>query len=476
MKTNFKHLLALTTVAMASNAMAEITFYEREGLQGRSFTTERQVDNFERSGFNDRASSALVTGERWMVCEDPGYGGRCALLRPGRYPDLSSMALNNRVSSVREVNRNDRIAGESYSPAPAPAQSVAPQITFYEQEGYGGKNFSTRQDVRNLNRAGFNDSASSIDVVSGRWEVCADRRQDGPCIVLRPGRYPSLAAMGLNDRISSLRRVAADEWIDEARYAPLPAVAQVTFYEQEQFGGRSFTTQRQIDNFNNFGFNDRASSVDVTGTSWEVCDDAQFRGRCFVLRPGRYPSLAAIGLSDRISSVRNLAPGARVSEERYARPAFYDARVRGGERLFEANVISARAVVGPAEKRCWVEREQIPQEQRSSSANVPAALAGAVIGGILGHQVGGGRGKDLATIGGLIAGGAFGSTIGRDNDQSQQAQTQDVQRCTTMPNQTAPALWDVTYIFRGQEQQVQMTIDPGATVTVNERGEPRARP
>ena len=130
-----------------------------------------------------------------------------------------------------------------------------------------------------------------------------------------------------------------------------------------------------------------------------------------------------------------------------------------------------RAVVGPPEQRCWVEREQVVQEQPRS--NVPGAIAGALIGGILGHQVGGGAGKDLATVGGAIAGGAVGSQIGR-NGNSQEPGTRDVQRCNTVPSQAKPALWDVSYNFRGREHRLQMTSPPGATVTVNRQGEPRS--
>jgi len=39
------------------------------------------------------------------------------------------------------------------------------------------------------------------------------------------------------------------------------------------------------------------------------------------------------------------------------------------------------------------------------------AVIGAVIGGVLGNQVGGGRGRDLATVGGAIAGGVIGNNI-----------------------------------------------------------------
>ena len=251
------------------------------------------------------------------------------------------------------------------------------------------------------------------------------------------------------------------------------ASAQVTLFEREGFEGRSFSTQRQLNNFERAGFNDRASSILVQNQRWEVCEDARFNGRCVILRPGRYPSLSAMGLNDRVSSARPVQANARVQDDRYAPPAepYYDARRRNKERLFEADVTSVRAVVGPPEQRCWVEREQVAQEP--SRSNVPGALAGALIGGILGHQVGGGRGNDLATVGGAIAGGAIGTTIGRDG-RPQANRTQDVQRCTSVPSQAQPALWDVGYVFRGQEHRVQMTSPPGRTVTVNRQGEPRA--
>ena len=141
------------------------------------------------------------------------------------------------------------------------------------------------------------------------------------------------------------------------------AAAQVTFYEREGFDGRAFTTERQVENFERYGFNNRASSVVVVGDRWEVCEDARFGGRCVVLRPGRYPSLAAMGLNDRISSVRDVSRNAQVDNNRYAPApaAAYDNRRRNDERLYEANVTSVRAVVGTPEQRCWVDQEQVPQ-------------------------------------------------------------------------------------------------------------------
>jgi uncharacterized protein YcfJ len=250
------------------------------------------------------------------------------------------------------------------------------------------------------------------------------------------------------------------------------ATAQVIFYENDNFGGRTFTAQGRVDNFEQTGFNDRSSSVVVLSDRWEVCEHAQFGGQCMILRPGRYPSLDAMGMNDRVSSVRPVSSNARYEDNRYA-PApvpVYDNRTRKNEKLYEANVTSVRAVVGPAEERCWVEHEQV--SQGSSSANIPGAVVGALIGGVLGHQVGSGRGNDVATAGGAVAGAYVGSNVGRNGGQ--QTRTQDVKRCTSVPNQGPPDYWDVTYNFRGQDHRMQMTSPPGPTVTVNRQGEPRA--
>ena len=114
---------AAFALVTATQAAAQITFYEREGFRGRAFTTDRQIGNFERFGFNDRASSVVVQGERWTrweVCEDMRFSGRCVILRPGRYPSLGEMGLNDRVSSARAVYRQARVDDDRYSPAPAP--------------------------------------------------------------------------------------------------------------------------------------------------------------------------------------------------------------------------------------------------------------------------------------------------------------------------------------------------------------------
>jgi uncharacterized protein YcfJ len=246
------------------------------------------------------------------------------------------------------------------------------------------------------------------------------------------------------------------------------AFAQVTFYENEGFRGRAFAADRPIPNFANYGFNDRASSVIVDRGRWEACEDAGFQGRCVVLRRGSYDSLRGLGLENRISSVRPVSGGrpyANEAPQPLAAPT-YEYRQRPNERLFDAPVTSVRAVFGPPEQRCWMERQQV--EQRSD-VNVPGGIIGGVLGGILGHQIGGGTGKTVATIGGAVGGAALGANVDRFSDPTS---GRDVRRCENSVS-GPPQYYDVAYNFRGFEHHVQMATRPGQTVAVNGKGEPR---
>jgi len=330
------------------------------------------------------------------------------------------------------------------------------EVTLYGRDDFRGRSITIRDQVRNLERAGFADRASSVVVHRDSYEFCDDRAYQGSCVVLPPGRYPTLAAMGMNNTIVSLRRVAA----------PPPGTAQITLFGREDFRGRSIVVDAPVRNLQRENFGDRASSAIVRGGRFEVCEDRRFEGRCMVLRPGQYPSLAAMGMNDAITSVRPLTRQSRVEERRFAPPppVAYDYRPRREERLFEAEVVDVRAVYGRAEQRCWVEREAV----RGGEANVGGAIAGAIIGGILGHQVGSGRGNDAATAAGAVAGAAIGSNYGGTT------YSRDVRRCSRSQVSGPPEYWDVTYRFRGVERYVQMTRPPGPTITVNRDGEPRA--
>jgi uncharacterized protein YcfJ len=120
MQHTLRPLLGVAALVFAAHASAQITFYEGEGFRGRAFATDKQVWNFERDGFNDRASSVVVDRGRWEVCEDARFEGRCVVLRRGSYDSLRGMGMDKRVSSVRPVDPGRKYDNEAPEPLAAP--------------------------------------------------------------------------------------------------------------------------------------------------------------------------------------------------------------------------------------------------------------------------------------------------------------------------------------------------------------------
>ena len=157
------------------------------------------------------------------------------------------------------------------------------------------------------------------------------------------------------------------------------ASAQITFYEGEGLPRPHLRSQRRsARTSSSTGFNDRASSVVVDRGRWEVCEDARFQGRCVVLRRGSYDSLRGMGMENRISSVRRVADRPPVRQRgasaRSPTPS-YEYRRRPNERLREVPVTSARAVMGPPEQRCWVERAAGRRASATSTCRARSSAA-----------------------------------------------------------------------------------------------------
>ncbi len=181
---------------------AEIRLYDSERFVGKSMTARDDVPWLNRENFNDLASSITIIAGNWEVCSDARYAGRCVTLQPGQYPTLASMALNDRISSVRRVGPGDV--------RPNPVVAAAPGAIFFEQEGLRGRWYAAHESNANFDRAGLGSRAASVEVQSGRWDVCEDPRFGGKCVTLQPGRYPSIASLTLSDRIASARAFGAD--------------------------------------------------------------------------------------------------------------------------------------------------------------------------------------------------------------------------------------------------------------------------
>jgi uncharacterized protein YcfJ len=100
-----------------------------------------------------------------------------------------------------------------------------------------------------------------------------------------------------------------------------------------------------------------------------------------------------------------------------------------------------------------------------------------VIGGVVGHQVGSGRGNDAATVSGAIIGGAIGNQVDREQgnvvppSQSVEVErrpvTREVERCRTVQEVREVAVgYDVRYRYGNREFVTRLPYDPGRHLRV----------
>src|SRR4029453_13796693 len=359
-------------VAAMSAVAGQITLYGRTGFQGPNMTTTSTAPNLGRSAPNDVASSIVVPSGTWEACTEAYFRGRCALLPPGNYSNVSG-ELTGQVASVRQFSEQpassrvvlypDAAPVTNYTVAaplvvsPAPAQVVVPEqrqvvvstpvvtapvvtsqvvttpvvtapvvtavpiptgarVTLYQHKGHLVRAVELTSSIDSLDRRNFEDSADSAMVSGGVWRLCDSERGRGTCTDFQPGQYDSLGA--LNGRVRSAYLVAqVQERVATVAVVP-PGRAIV--YEFPNFGGAPQVIEygRAADmawtNFRN-----PASSVFIESGSWLVCSDIGYQGECRVLEPGAYPYITGMG---GIASARQVwRPDYQQYPHEYASPA-----------------------------------------------------------------------------------------------------------------------------------------------------------
>ncbi|MDP2057323.1 MAG: glycine zipper 2TM domain-containing protein [Thiobacillus sp.] len=99
---------------------------------------------------------------------------------------------------------------------------------------------------------------------------------------------------------------------------------------------------------------------------------------------------------------------------------------------------------------------------------VAGTAIGAVAGGLLGNQVGGGSGRTLATIAGAAAGGYAGSQV-QKNMEEMNTVSRTERRCKTVyESHTQTIGYDVRYRMGKEEGQVRMDHQPGPRIPVKD--------
>lgn len=108
------------------------------------------------------------------------------------------------------------------------------------------------------------------------------------------------------------------------------------------------------------------------------------------------------------------------------------------------------------------QRVRVPGQRCEGDADrgTGGTIAGAVVGGALGNQVGKGSGRKAATVAGAVLGGAIGRRIDRTNGSGNchAVEVEQVERRLVG--------YDVEYQYKGETYMSRLPADPGNRVRV----------
>lgn len=115
---------------------------------------------------------------------------------------------------------------------------------------------------------------------------------------------------------------------------------------------------------------------------------------------------------------------------------------------------------------------QVEGEQYSEGGNGTAgAVLGGIAGGLLGHQVGGGRGKTAATIVGALGGAMVGRNVGEQGVNSGPTTRRE---CHQAYHDEVTG-YNVTYEYRGKRETITLPQQPGKFLEMRVSAEPVLR-
>ncbi|WP_321487936.1 beta/gamma crystallin-related protein [uncultured Hyphomonas sp.] len=300
MMTRFFRLLAVlaTPIAMAGGALAQtepndygagqddgpptLILYSGANYSGEVREIYDPIHALPNLHFNDRARSIAVLSGQWEVCQHSDFTGRCVFLRYD-VPDLAWYGLAGEISSVRPVYE--------YTDAEHGLMFVRDEngnIRYVDDERYGHDTYSY----------GYGAS-TSIQVY--HYGHSPDYRRYGyyhPRLGYDPYGF---GWYGYSQPYYSSTHYRRERPPLRGHYGARGAAA--TLYVDSHDRGASLGVNRGIRDLSRYRFNDNVSSIQIRSGKWEVCEHANFQGRCQIV-DASVDRLNGLRLNDNISSIR----------------------------------------------------------------------------------------------------------------------------------------------------------------------------
>ncbi len=248
-----------------------LTVFVDRNFRGMAQTFQQDVPDLRSFNLDNRISSLRVaSGERWEVCDGPGYSGRCINVT-GEVADLAQNGWSGRIRSIR---RSGNVTN------PSPTGPV--YIVLFDQMNYRGTPRNFNGPEANLDRR-----AQSVTIGGGTWQFCDGRNFSGRCITLNSS-VSDLSRYNMRSRIASARPLSP----------PTAADFYVILFDRENYRGNPTNFHQASPSISK-----NARSATIGNGSWELCDGRNFTGRCVTISQN-VPNLRIFNVGQRIASLR----------------------------------------------------------------------------------------------------------------------------------------------------------------------------
>ncbi|XP_039502783.1 uncharacterized protein LOC120458974 [Pimephales promelas] len=248
-----------------------IQVYNKEDFKGNNCFITGDCPSLDLCGIKEVRSCKVIKGV-WKLYKGRDYTEPHYLLKVGEYPTLAQM-------------------GQPPKPAQSLKRVTSFQIQLYEQEGFEEPMHVTTVDCLSVeDRFGMN-AVRSCKVNKGVWKLYEGRGYTDPHYLLREGEYRDLVEIGGAKPAQSLKRVTSFE---------------IQLYEKEGFEEpMHVTTVDCLSVKDRFGMNG-VRSCKVNKGVWKLYEGRGYTEPYYLLREGEYPTLAAMGATNPVQSLKRV--------------------------------------------------------------------------------------------------------------------------------------------------------------------------
>ena len=275
--------------------------------------------------FNDDARSIGVISGVWEVCEHADFTGRCVLVRHD-IPDLDWFGLDCELSSVRPVYE----------------YTEAEHGLMFHRDKRGNIKYANSQYGHSNYTYGYSTTYTRDYYHYGHSPSYGSHGYYNPSYGYGPYGF-AYTRYGLNPAYRNHYRARRHDRPLRGHYGAKNGA--VTLHVHSDGRGPSLGLNRGVRDLSKFRFNDNVSSLTIRRGKWEVCEHANFRGRCRIIDASK-DRLNRFRLNDNISSIRPVGDVPadarsgrrdRVGERRRDRPRAgdYSRRERNRDRILE---------------------------------------------------------------------------------------------------------------------------------------------